>query len=135
MFFALCRVEIFIPQGRSLKGKRSVVGSIKERLRARFHASVAEIDHQDLHQRGVLGIGLVGRRPGPLEAALEAMRRMIDAESRCTVTSWEVRVEPFDGAPRAQRDTVLAPPVERSWDEIEADDECYGPSWDESEQE
>lgn len=132
MFFALCRFEIFIPQGRSLKGKRSVVAGIKERLRARFHASVAEIDHQDLHQRGCLAIGLVGRRPRSLEDALEAMRRLIDLESRCCITSWEVRVEPFDGAPRAARNAALAIPQERRWNEIEEDDECFGPSWDES---
>ncbi len=104
MFFALCKFEIFIPQGRSLKGKRSVVTGLKERLRSRFRASVVELSDQDLHQRGVLGVALVGTSPSALEDALAAMRRIVDLESRCSVTVWETRVEPFQGAPRAPRD-------------------------------
>ncbi len=113
MFFALCRFEVFIPQGRSLKGKRSVVSGLKERLRNRFRASVAEVDHQDLHQRAALAVALVGVSPTALEAALEAMRRLVEQETRCCVTLWETRVEPFDGAPSASFD--------------DEDDEYYGP--------
>lgn len=131
MFFALCRCEIFIPQGRSLKGKRSVVNRIKERLRARFHASTAEVDYQDLHQRSAIGIALVGAHPRSLEDALSAMRRLVEDESRCTITAWETRVEPFRGASRAPADVTLSPPHgdEGSWDASEEDDEYFGPGW------
>ncbi len=137
MFFALCQCEIFIPQGRSLKGKRSVVNRIKERLRSRFHASTAEVDYQDLHQRAAIGIALVGAHPRSLEDALEAMRRLVEDESRCTITAWETRVEPFRGASRAPADATLSAPREEkaswdesdqpSWDEPEEDDEHFGP--------
>lgn len=108
MFFALCRFELFIPHGRSLKGKRSVLATIKERLRVRFHAAVAEVGNHDLHQRASLAVALVGNSPAALEAGLAAMRRLVEQEERCTITSWETRVEPFEGAPRAPRDQVLA---------------------------
>ncbi len=130
MFFALCRFEIHIPQGRSLKGKRSVVNRIRERLRVRFHASVAEVAHQDLHQRATLAVALVGTSPGALESGLGAMRRLVEQEDRCYVTIWETRVEPFEGAPGAPRDHSLAVPGDRepasAWDEIEEDDELFG---------
>ena len=138
MFFALCRFELFIPQGRSLKGKRSVLVGIKERLRARFHASVIEVGGQDLHQRGTLGIALAGASPVALEAALAAMRRLVEQEDRCSIMSWETRVEPFEGAPRAPRDEVLgiagaggdAADVGQRWDVHEEGDEYFGPTWD-----
>jgi uncharacterized protein len=145
MFFALCRFELFIPHGRSLKGKRSVLVGVKERLRVRFHASVAEVGGQDLHQRGILAVALVGNSPVALEAGLAAMRRMVEQEERCSITSWETRVEPFDGAPRAPRDQILGGP-ERSedapaegqipddfgehWDEHVEGDEYFGPNRD-----
>jgi uncharacterized protein YlxP (DUF503 family) len=133
MFFALCRFDVFIPQCRSLKGKRSVLGSIKERLRARFHVSVSEVANQDLHQRGTLGVAQVGTSPAALEASLGAMRRLVEQQERCTITAWETRVEPFEGAPRAPQDQLLTlgekPPAAADWDQIEEGDELYGPSW------
>ena len=145
MFFALCQCELFLPQGRSLKGKRSVVKSIKERLRSRFHASAAEVGHQDLHQRARIGIALIGTSPSALEDALGAMRRLVEDESRCTITAWETRVEPFEGAPRAPVDESLPLGTEATspsskipgkanepagrWNDVDDDDELFGSVW------
>jgi len=43
----------------SLKEKRRVVKSLKDRVRARFNASICEADNQDLWHRATLGIALV----------------------------------------------------------------------------
>lgn len=124
MFFALCRCELFLPEGRSLKAKRSVVQGLKERLRARFHASVAEVDGQDLHQRAVLGIALVGQHPGGLADGLAAMRRLVELEPRCQILGWDTRVEPFTAGSGETAEERAA-----AWDEPEEGDELYGPDW------
>jgi|GEM_PF-135696 len=136
MFFALCKFEIFLPQSGSLKSKRSVINSLKERLRSRFGTSAGEVGALDLRQRGIIGVALVGQNPSSLEAALSAMRRLVDQETRCTVISWEVRVEPFEGAARAPRNRSLAlddltcaggdSVYENDWDSDEEDDEHFG---------
>jgi len=54
-----CTVELFIPDSHSLKDKRQVLLSLKERLRKNFNLSVAEIDGQDLWQKAVLGLACV----------------------------------------------------------------------------
>lgn len=41
---------------RSLKEKRHVLKSIKEKLRAKFNVAVAEIDDHDLWQKGTVGV-------------------------------------------------------------------------------
>ena len=146
MFFGLCKFEIFIPQSGSLKQKRSVLKSLKDRIRGRWHASVAEVDTQDLRQRGTLGVALIGTNPTALESAMEAVRRLVDEEMRGTVTSWQVRIEPFTGAAAAPRDLTLmtggfssrsddetpyggSEGLEEndSWDTEDADDEFFGP--------
>jgi len=124
MFFALCRCELFLPEGRSLKAKRSVVHGLKERLRARFHASVAEVGAQDLHQRAVLGIALIGQHPSGLSDGLAAMRRLVELEPRCQILAWETRVEPFTGETAEAAEQRAA-----GWDEPEEGDELYGPLW------
>ena len=44
-----------MPYCHSLKEKRRVIKGTADRLRSRFKVSVAELDHQDLWQRGRLG--------------------------------------------------------------------------------
>uniref|UniRef100_Q01W30 YlxP-like protein n=1 Tax=Solibacter usitatus (strain Ellin6076) TaxID=234267 RepID=Q01W30_SOLUE len=47
-------LELRLESSHSLKEKRHVVASLKDRLRHKFNVSVAEIDHQDLWQRATL---------------------------------------------------------------------------------
>jgi uncharacterized protein YlxP (DUF503 family) len=47
-------LELRIDSSHSLKEKRHVVQSLKERLRHKFNVSVAEIAHQDLWQRATV---------------------------------------------------------------------------------
>jgi uncharacterized protein len=51
--------------------------SIKEQLRRRFGASVAETDHHGLWQRATLTVALVGRDAGALEEATAALERHV----------------------------------------------------------
>ena len=59
MIVGLCTVELFIPGSQSLKDKRQVLLSLKDRLREQFNLSVAEVDGQDLWQKAVLGLACV----------------------------------------------------------------------------
>ncbi len=47
-------LEIVLQNAQSLKDKRHVVKSLKDRLRGKFNVAVAEIDYQDLWQRSVV---------------------------------------------------------------------------------
>lgn len=47
-------LEVFVYGAASLKDKRRVVRALKDRSRARYNVAVAEVDHQDLHQRATL---------------------------------------------------------------------------------
>jgi len=47
-------LEIRLHDAHSLKDKRQVVKSLKDRLRHKFNVAVAEIDCQDLWQRAVV---------------------------------------------------------------------------------
>ena len=55
----VCRVKLRLPENHSLKGKRSIVRTIKARIRNKFNVSAAEIDDQDSWQIASLGIACV----------------------------------------------------------------------------
>ncbi len=56
MPIGLLTLEIHIPDAQSLKDKRQILRSLKDRLRGHFNVAVAELDHQELWQRAVVGI-------------------------------------------------------------------------------
>jgi uncharacterized protein len=56
MPIGLITLEIHIPDARSLKDKRQILRSLKDRLCAHHNVAVAELDHQDLWQRSVVGV-------------------------------------------------------------------------------
>ena len=56
MPIAYLTLEIRIEAAHSLKDKRQVVRSVKDRLRNSFNISIAEIDVTDLWQRATLGV-------------------------------------------------------------------------------
>ena len=49
-------LEIRIEMSQSLKDKRQVVRSLKDKLRAHFNVSVAELEETDLWQRATIGV-------------------------------------------------------------------------------
>ena len=56
MPIGLLTLEIHIPDAHSLKDKRQVLRSLKDRLRAQFNVAVAELEHQDVWQRALVGV-------------------------------------------------------------------------------
>ncbi len=69
MVVALAVFDFHLPHCRGLKEKRAFLRPLKARLRGDFEISAAEVAHQDLLQRAVLGIAAVG----PDRAALEPL--------------------------------------------------------------
>jgi uncharacterized protein YlxP (DUF503 family) len=53
------RLEVLIPNSRSLKDKRRVVRSLLDRLRHRFRVAAAEVGDNDVHNHAVLGFAAV----------------------------------------------------------------------------
>jgi len=73
MAVGLLTLEIHIPDSRSLKDKRQVLRSLKDRLRARFNVAVAELDHQESWQRAQVGIVSLSNDAAHLEQSLRAV--------------------------------------------------------------
>jgi len=59
-FVELIEIHLHFGEVQDLKGKRKLVKSLKDSLRRRFGASVAEIDGHELWQRSTLLCALVG---------------------------------------------------------------------------
>ena len=76
MIVGVLKIELVIYEARSLKDKRRVVKSVKDRIRSAFNVSIAEVDHHDLHQRCTLAVAVVGNESGHIHAQLD---KIVDA--------------------------------------------------------
>lgn len=66
-------MELRIEHAHSLKEKRHVVKSLRDRLRHKFNVSVAEIDDQDLHNSAVIAAAAVSSSRPFVEKVLHAV--------------------------------------------------------------
>jgi len=70
MIVGVLRVRLAIFEALSLKDKRRVTRSLKDRLAARHNVSVAEVDDLDPRQAATLGVALVANEARFAESAL-----------------------------------------------------------------
>lgn len=77
MIVGLCTLELYLPNGHSLKAKRQVLLSLKDRLRDKFNVSVAEVGDQDLWQKAVLGIACVANESGYVNQVLDQVVNVV----------------------------------------------------------
>jgi uncharacterized protein YlxP (DUF503 family) len=71
MIVGSLRVRLLVRESRSLKDKRQVVQSIKDRLRGQFNVAVAEVEELDHRQLIVLGFATVSNEASHVRESLE----------------------------------------------------------------
>ena len=78
MIVGVLRVELYIHGAGSLKDKRRELRSIKDRLRKSFNVSVAEVENQDLWNRGSLGIAVAGSDWNFVQETMDKIREFLE---------------------------------------------------------
>jgi uncharacterized protein YlxP (DUF503 family) len=92
MIVGSLRVRLLVRESRSLKDKRQVVRSIKDRLRNGFNVSVAEVEAQDHRQLVVLGVAMVSNEAGHVRSALEQIVAALRAHPVAEFLDHEIEV-------------------------------------------
>jgi len=73
MVIGLLQLELGVGDAMSLKDKRRVIKSLKDRLSHGRNISVAEVAALDEHRRGILGVAMVGNDTRYVEGALSQL--------------------------------------------------------------
>lgn len=92
MNVGILQIELEILGSDSLKAKRGVVKSLKERLRHRFNVSAAEVDGQDLWNRAVLGVACVSLDARSARETLDAVVRFAEEHDGSTISDYSIEV-------------------------------------------
>jgi uncharacterized protein YlxP (DUF503 family) len=76
MFVGVARLVISIPGAQSLKDRRRVVKSLKDRIRAKMPVSIAEVGDLERYQVATLGVAVVSNDSARCSEVLSAVTRM-----------------------------------------------------------
>jgi uncharacterized protein YlxP (DUF503 family) len=89
MVVGLLSLELHVAGARSLKDKRMVLRSVKDRLR-RLNVAVSELEHQDVWQRAGLGVVTIAPSEALAERELDAVVDLIEQVEPGSVARSEI---------------------------------------------
>ena len=86
----LLLVDLFIPGAQSLKEKRTVLKSMKDRLRKQFNVSVAELDCRDKWQVATCGIAMIGNDQRYINQRLDHIVSFVEGCHGLEMSDYEI---------------------------------------------
>ena len=94
MVVGVLELDLGFPGHRSLKTKRQVLRSLKDRIGHKFNVSVAEVDGHNLWQRGSLGVACVSTDPRHAEEVLHKIVDFVESAGagRCNILDFSIEV-------------------------------------------
>lgn len=92
MIIGLVQARLSIPDARSLKDKRMVLRSLKDRALNKMNVSVAEVEDQDLWQSAVLAFVTVAAEKDVVEKRISEISSFLRSDPRYVLLDVETRL-------------------------------------------
>jgi len=87
-----CEIVLYLPDATSLKEKRQILKSLKERLRNKFNIAVGEIGDSALWQKATLGIACVSGEKRNGQTLLDQVIDFLKDESRIKIVDYKIEI-------------------------------------------
>ena len=84
------QLEIYIPSAFSLKEKRFVLKSLKDRIKRKYNVSIAELEANDKWQRSLIGIAMVSNENRLIDSSFTKILNLIDDDGRVEVIDRQI---------------------------------------------
>ncbi len=92
LVIGVLKLSLYIPESGSLKGKRKVIKSLKDRLRSQFNVSVSEVDKQDLWQRADVAVVIVSPDRVHVDRVLQTILGKVESWRLAEVIEVEMEI-------------------------------------------
>ncbi len=90
MVIGVLQLELSVGDAMSLKDKRRVVKSLKDRISQRHNVSIAEVAALDEHRRAILGLAMVGNDSRYVEGALSKLVEFVRAVPSVSLDDYQI---------------------------------------------
>lgn len=92
MIVGTLEIELLIAESHSLKARRRVVKSLKDRIRARFNVSVADVGDQDVWQGVTLAVAVVANDRRFVNEVLSKVLDVVAGDARVDVVGQRMSI-------------------------------------------
>ena len=92
MHVGVLQLELSITDAMSLKDKRRVVLSLKDRIAHGHNVSIAEVGALDEHRRSILGVAMVSNDARYVEGALSKLVDFVRAVPQVTLLDYRIEM-------------------------------------------
>ena len=92
MVVGILQMELAIDHAKSLKDKRRVVHSLKDRLHREQQVSVAEVDSHDVHRLAMLGVTVASRSVPHCQGVLDRVLDKVRGHRDCVLNDHRVEI-------------------------------------------
>lgn len=92
MLVGICSIKLFLPESGSLKDKRRVIKSMRDRIHSRYNVSIAEVDQQESWQVATLGVALVSNETNHIHEVLSAVVDSLRGYRSAELLDYQVRI-------------------------------------------
>lgn len=98
MIIGVLTLDFRLHGNDSLKGKRKVAQSLKQRLRNTFNVAVSEVQAQDRHERLVLAVVTVANETAKVESRLSKAIEMVEAMALAELVDCKTEIFSAEGS-------------------------------------
>lgn len=91
-FVGRCSLDLHIENSQSLKSKRRVIASLKEKLKNRYNVAICEYGDLSLWQRSQLGIVTCGNDKHHVDSSLKTVLEFVSAFPAVLLLNYETDI-------------------------------------------
>jgi len=92
MIIGVLSLQISVFDAMTLKDKRRVIKSLKDRIRNKYNVSIAEVDNNDNIRTSVLGVALVANKSRFVESVLSDIVNFVRNNTRSTLIDYNIEL-------------------------------------------
>jgi uncharacterized protein len=92
MTVGVLQVELAVPDAMSLKDKRRVILSLKDRIAHGHNVSVAEVGALDEHRRAIIGLAMVSNDSRYVEGALSKLVDFVRMTPQVSLIDYQIEL-------------------------------------------
>ncbi|MGB2706479.1 MAG: DUF503 domain-containing protein [Candidatus Omnitrophota bacterium] len=86
------KIDLHVTNSMSLKEKRFVLMSIKDRIRKSFNVSISEVDNHDKWQAATIGVSCVSNDKRHIDSTLNRIKDFFEKDKNIIVNDYQVEI-------------------------------------------
>lgn len=92
MHVGVCTLHLRLASSHSLKEKRRIIKSIKDRVKNKFNVSIAEVDALDNWQWAIIGVACVSNDSGFANSVLSNVVSFVENTRMADLVDYEIEI-------------------------------------------